>query len=180
MNFEFVPMNLEYAKEIINNWNYEGKYNIYSYVNEKEFLLDKETWGLGRFAVLNEKNDIIGELTIEFFRENSEDEEDEGYVKHEIVKNTLEEKYEMWVGWGLKPELCGIGLGKKFVDACVKFALKEYDYNGEYIRCGVAEFNKRAIKVYERAGFKVFNTSVGEIEKNEYRILSMRKKINME
>ncbi|MGO1372398.1 MAG: hypothetical protein ACTHVE_11185 [Senegalia sp. (in: firmicutes)] len=89
MKFNFVPMNLDYANEMIDNWKCEGEYNIYDYVNEKELLLDEESWGHGKFAVLNEKDELIGELTIEFFKEGEEDSEDEGYVEHKVVREIL-------------------------------------------------------------------------------------------
>ncbi|MGO1372397.1 MAG: GNAT family N-acetyltransferase [Senegalia sp. (in: firmicutes)] len=83
----------------------------------------------------------------------------------------------MWIGWGLKPELCGKGLGEKFVSACVDFAIKEYDYKGEYVHFGVAEFNKRAIKVYERLGFETFRECEGEIANKKLKIFQKRRKI---
>lgn len=83
----------------------------------------------------------------------------------------------MWMGWGLNPKLCGKGLGKKFVSQCVDFAAKEYDYKGEFVRCGVAAFNKRAIKVYERLGFETFRTCEGEIANEKFKIYHKRKKI---
>ncbi|MCM1989004.1 GNAT family N-acetyltransferase [Oceanirhabdus seepicola] len=177
MKFKFVPMNLEYAQEMIQNWKYDGEYHIYDYKNEEEFLLEKETWGLGKFAVLNEEDKLIGELNIEFFKEGEEDSEDEGYVEHEVVKNNPQNIYEMWMGWGLNPKLCGKGHGKKFVSQCIDFAVKEYDYKGEFVRCGVAAFNERAIKVYERVGFETFHIHEGEIANEKFKIYHMRKKL---
>ncbi|WP_035291028.1 GNAT family N-acetyltransferase [Clostridium sp. KNHs214] len=177
MKFKFVPMNLEYAKEMIDNWKYNGEYHIYDYINEEEFLLCKETWGVGRFAVLNEQDKLLGELTIEFFTEEDESSEDDGYVEYSIVRNNCENIYEMWIGWGLKPELCGKGLGVEFVSECINFAVREYDYKGEYVRCGVAAFNKRAIKVYEKLNFKTFHICEGEIANKKYKILQMQKSI---
>lgn len=41
MNFKFVAINGDYAREMINNWRYENEFSIYDYVNEKECLLVK-------------------------------------------------------------------------------------------------------------------------------------------
>ncbi|WDV48131.1 GNAT family N-acetyltransferase [Clostridiaceae bacterium M8S5] len=177
MKFKFDPMNLEYAREMIDNWKYDGEYHIYDYINEEECLLDKETWGLGRFAVLNEEDNLIGEVTIEFFEEEDEDSEDDGYVEHHVVKSNPQNIYEMWMGWGLKPELCGKGLGKEFISECIDFSVKEYDYKGEFIRCGVVAFNKRAIKLYKKLDFETFLVCEGEIAGKKHRVFRMRKKI---
>ena len=177
MKFKFIPMNLEYAKEMINNWKYDGKYHIYDYLNEEELLLDEKNWGVGRFAALDEENNLVGELTIEFFEEEDENSEDDGYVEHRVVRENPQNIYEMWTGWGLKPELCGKGIGLSFVLECTNFAVKEYNYKGKYVRCGVPAFNERAIKVYERAGYESFRTCQAEIENQSCKIIQMRKKI---
>lgn len=177
MIFKFVAMNKEYAREMINNWKYEGEYSIYDYINEAEWLLEEKNWGSGKFAVLNEEDTLVGELTIEFFEEVDENSEDDGYVEMETVKNNPDKIYEMWFGFGLKPELTGIGLGKEFVSTCLDFAVKHHNYKGDYIRFGVAEFNKRAIKVYKRIGFEVFSTHDGEIADEKLKILWMKKRL---
>ena len=179
MEFKFADMNYAYASEMINNWKYKDEYSIYDYCNEKEELLDESLWGLGRFAVLNEKNNLIGELTIEFFEEENEESEDDGYVEYETILNDDKKIYEMWMGWGLKPELCGKGLGKKFILSCIEFAVKKYDYHGDYIRCAVAEFNKRAIKVYEKLNFETFEICNVNIENKETKIFRMKKMIKI-
>lgn len=54
-------------------------------------------------------------------------------------------------GLGLRPELTGRGLGLDFFRAGLEFGRKRYD--PKLVRLFVAEFNARAIAVYERAGF---------------------------
>jgi len=121
MKFKFVPMNDNYAKTMINEWKYENEYSIYDYCNEAEDLLEKKNWGFSKLAVLNEKEILVGELSINFFREVEEDSDDDGYVDIDTVKDNPDINYEMWVGFGLEPNLTGIGLGKEFVSACVNF-----------------------------------------------------------
>lgn len=177
MNFKFVALNDDYASEMINNWKYGGEYSIYDYENEEEFLLNSKNWGVERFVALDENEKLVGELTIEFFREVDKDSEDDGYVDIQTVKDNPYEVYEMWIGFGLRPDLTGKGIGKEFISECVNFAVKQYKYKGDYVRLGVAEFNKRAIKTYEKVGFQVFDTYNGEIDGKKHKILWMRKRI---
>ena len=60
------------------------------------------------------------------------------------------------VGLGMRPELTGQGLGEEFVHAGLQFAESAYDPRA--FRLTVATFNRRAIRVYERAGFEPVET----------------------
>jgi len=55
------------------------------------------------------------------------------------------------VGVGLRPDLTGRGLGQSFLEAGLAFAKEQFTLT--HFTLSVAEFNTRAIKVYERAGF---------------------------
>jgi RimJ/RimL family protein N-acetyltransferase len=55
-------------------------------------------------------------------------------------------------GLGLRPDLTGRGLGLEFFRAGLEFGRERY--RPPLIRLYVAAFNERAIKVYERAGFR--------------------------
>jgi ribosomal-protein-alanine N-acetyltransferase len=177
MIFKFVALNENYAKEMIYNWKYEGEYSIYDYINEEEDLQEKENWGVRKFAVLNGNEELVGELTTEFFREVDKDSEDDGYIDIKTFNNNPDEVYEMWIGFGLRPDLTGKGIGKEFVSNCINFALKFHNYRGDYLRLGVAEFNKRAIKTYEKVGFEEFDIYNGEIGDKNLKILWMKKRL---
>ena len=150
MNFSVVPMNIKYANDMICNWKYDEIYHIYDYKYEEDDLLDKNKCGIEKFAVLNEKHVLVGELTVEFLKKKLNPHEEGCVVDYSIVKNEPNGNYDMWLGWGLKPELCGRGFGFKFISECIDFSLKKYNYNGEYVKCAVAVFNERAIKVYKK------------------------------
>jgi RimJ/RimL family protein N-acetyltransferase len=65
----------------------------------------------------------------------------------------LEEKGEaVEIGLGLRPNLTGHGLGAEFLEAGLDLARTRFP--GHPIILNVAAFNERAIKVYERAGFR--------------------------
>jgi ribosomal-protein-alanine N-acetyltransferase len=79
------------------------------------------------------------------------------------------EGQDLWLSIGLKPELTGQGLGEEFVSECIVFARSHYKLDKQTIKLEVALFNKRAIQVYQRAGFAELgkvkkNTHVGEME----------------
>ena len=60
------------------------------------------------------------------------------------------------VGLGMRPDLTGRGLGEEFVHAGLRFARETY--SPPAFRLTVAAFNRRAIRVYERAGFETVET----------------------
>jgi RimJ/RimL family protein N-acetyltransferase len=60
---------------------------------------------------------------------------------------------EVEYGLGLRPDLTGRGRGLRFVLAGLAFANEHYQPGRVVLH--VAEFNQRALRVYERAGFRV-------------------------
>ena len=59
----------------------------------------------------------------------------------------------------LLPEVRGIGLGKKIIEACIRFA-KEAGYQNIYIET-MPEL-KQAMNTYEKFGFRYLNAPMGE------------------
>ncbi len=55
------------------------------------------------------------------------------------------------IGLGMKPELTGCGLGDLFLAAILNHAIKKFDPT--IFRMTVANFNKRALRLYENFGF---------------------------
>ena len=70
-----------------------------------------------------------------------------GYIRF------IENKDFVLVGLGLKPSLCGQGLGNILMKLLKNECKKRY--GSKKIALEVRSFNKRAIKCYERSGFKI-------------------------
>jgi len=66
-------------------------------------------------------------------------------------------------GLGLRPDLTGQGLGLEFFLAGLAFARERYQPERVFLH--VAEFNQRALAVYERAGFRVVSSHVRTFER---------------
>jgi ribosomal-protein-alanine N-acetyltransferase len=66
-------------------------------------------------------------------------------------------------GLGLRPDLTGQGLGLEFFRAGLAFARERYRPQRVYLH--VAEFNERARRVYERAGFSVVSSHVRKFDR---------------
>lgn len=66
-------------------------------------------------------------------------------------------------GLGLRPDLVGRGLGLDFFLAGLAFARRRYGPRRVFLH--VAEFNDRARRVYERAGFSVISSHVRTFER---------------
>jgi [ribosomal protein S18]-alanine N-acetyltransferase len=80
------------------------------------------------------------------FAARSDDGDMIGFLYFEQKDDVLE------YGLGLRPDLTGRGLGLDFFRAGLEFGRDRY--RPALVRLYVAAFNARAIKVYERAGFR--------------------------
>ena len=174
MQFQFTAMTLEYACCVL-KWKYEGPYAFYDYDRSEEHILDASQWGNTLFAVLDESARLVGELTLGFL-----DGEEEWVSQADMNAGQLEGCI-LWIGFGMRPDLTGRGQGLSFVNACAEFAARftreRYQYPGEFIGLGVYQFNQRAIKVYERAGFVKFAERCPLINGQEYPSQRMKKRI---
>ncbi|MEG1255582.1 GNAT family N-acetyltransferase [Clostridium sp.] len=135
----------------IATWKYDGIYSFYDN-NRTE---GKKEWASNIykdenvFGIYNEKNELIGNCCFD------RDEDDN----------------QFYFGIQMRPDLTGKGLGKEVLEVVLEFGRKKY--NLEKIKLLVAKFNERAIKVYERLGFKVREEFVWNVNGGEYEFVEM-------
>jgi len=153
MHFNFLPMNETHAQAIA-AWHYEGIYSFYDMRQDPEDLaelLDPSNWKDKYFAVLDENSTLAG-----FF---SFDKEEDALV----------------IGLGLCPDCTGRGLGQAFMEAGLAFAVQRFGPTA--FRLSVAAFNRRAIRLYEKVGFKPDGTFMNETNGGQYEFLRMVKEV---
>ena len=152
MQFGFKAMDESYAHAIA-NWHYEGIYAFYDMdqdIEDLEELLDPHSWTGKYCAVVDECGELVGFFSFE--KEN-------GVVV---------------IGLGLRPDCTGEGLGQAFVEAGLEYAKQKFD--SSTFRLSVATFNQRAIRVYEKVGFKPDGVFMHETNDGQYEFLRMVRK----
>lgn len=133
MNLKLIEFSEQYAKESC-DWEYDGEYCIYNnptwdeVSNGKWAITIEEKRKKEFFAIVNDYNSLCGFIRLQ--------------NKNEFVL----------IGIGLKPSLCGQGLGNILMEL-LKQQCREL-YPGIKIVLEVRSFNERAIKCYKKAGFK--------------------------
>ena len=131
------PLTKEIVAEI-SEWEYEAPYEAYSFKgHHDEYLLDESIWGIEQFC-LTYDGIVLGQVACQYEGDN------------------------LWVGWSMAPELAGQGNGAEFVRRCVHEIRRAKDHTGR-ILLRVSARNKRAIKAYEKAGFRYVETILDEI-----------------
>jgi ribosomal-protein-alanine N-acetyltransferase len=75
------------------------------------------------------------------------------------------------VGLGLRPDRTGLGLGTAFLRAGLDHA--RASHRPERFSLAVATFNRRAIKVYERAGFTAVRTYMHHTNGGDWEFVEM-------
>lgn len=149
MQFYIEPLDQSTAEKIA-SWHYEDEYAFYDPEADPEDLaelLNPALRGESMFAV----RDGAGELVGFFAFQNKE-----GVVIF---------------GLGLHPDLTGKGLGADFVRAGLVFAQSRF--SPKTIQLHVAAFNKRAIKVYKRVGFREVEHYMNRTNGGEFDFIRM-------
>ena len=77
------------------------------------------------------------------------------------------------IGLGLHPELTGQGLGNGFLEAGLEYARRRF--TPKQFTLSVASFNRRAITVYERAGFAPFRIFTHWTNGGEWEFVEMQR-----
>jgi len=152
MNIEFRKPTENDAKDIA-TWKYEGIYSFYN--NDKTEA--KRKWASNihneenTFVMYNEKNELIGNCSFNY------DHDDKIFM----------------FGVQMRPSLTGKGLGTKVVETILNFGKEIYKFNE--LDLLVAKFNRRAITIYERLGFKTIDEFIWHVNDEEKEFIAMRK-----
>ena len=139
--------------EAVAAWRYPGEYSFYDSTadaNDLAELLDPVTRGDAHVAVDDPEGELVG-----FFSYKPGD-------PRTIV-----------IGLGLRPDHTGRGLGREFVEAGLEYGRARYA--PEEFSLAVATFNRRAITVYERAGFVPVRTYMHHTNGADWEFVEMRR-----
>jgi len=151
--FRVVPMTREYAL-IMLSWEYEAPYTFYNNADTDEELWTNELLDGSYVAVLNDDGKLAGHYA---YGPNAT--LPAGHAIGAYDTSALD------VGLGLRPDLTGHHLGLAFTHGCLEYARAHLSPTA--FRLSVVEWNKRAVRTYERAGFTAvtsFRSSTGEDE----------------
>lgn len=149
-------MTESYAKEIC-GWKYDGEYSVYNYPDWE--TCRKNKWNIADRRKLNREFRALvtqedgRDVLCGFLRLTSED----GAIN---------------LGLGLRPDLCGRGLGVELMT----IAINEYKrrFPRLALELDVRPFNKRAITCYMKSGFVVMGRFTGRTPAGETEFLHMR------
>jgi RimJ/RimL family protein N-acetyltransferase len=138
--FAFEPMGLAAARTVL-AWRYDGPYAVY---NADPARLEAETraWAApdsGCFAARDPTGALVGFCSFG--------------ADARVPGGDYTDAGALDVGLGLRPDLTGHGHGLAFVRAILRFGRRRF--RPVRFRLTVAAFNQRALRVYERAGFRV-------------------------
>jgi len=145
MAFTFRPLNENNAQTIL-HWHYEAPYDIYNLEssdseNILRYLLDPQ----------NAFHAIYGQQGhLEAYCSFGPD----GQVSGGDYSTPA-----LDIGLGVRPDLTGQGRGSEYVNAVIDFAL--HTYRPDRLRVTIAAFNRRALRVWEKAGFQVMQIFQG-------------------
>jgi [ribosomal protein S18]-alanine N-acetyltransferase len=139
--------------EAIACWHYPDPFSFYDWTsdpNDLAGLLDPTARGDDYVAVEDEAGSLIG-----FFH----------------FKRPHGPRLE--IGLGLHPEWTGQGLGRRFLEAGLEYARRRFA--PKQFTLSVASFNRRAITVYERAGFAPVRVFTHWTNGGEWEFIEMRR-----
>lgn len=148
------------AAQQINQWTYEEPYDLYSMSGDQE---DLDELMDGTYFAVYENAQLIGYFC---YGENAQ-------VPAGRKAGVYEETAYLDIGLGLHPKLTGNGKGFSFLSSGLAFGQAEYSAGN--FRLSVAGFNKRAIRLYENAGFEEAASFVNIIGEEEIEFFLMKK-----
>ena len=158
MRYIVKKMTKRQAKDI-STWKYDEPYSIYDMDGSKE-ILDELLDG-SYYAVTNEEDELIGYFCFGDAAQVPGGKQCGAYLGDDAID----------IGLGMRSDLTGKGMGLNFLYKGLKFAKETF--SSTHIRLTVATFNKRAIKVYEKSGFKKEKIFKSKTKKGDLEFMSM-------
>lgn len=155
---EFVEqINAKKIAQKIANWEYKPPYDIYN-MSGKEEAVEKIL--SNDYYKYSYKNILIGYFCFgnaaKVFNNKENIYKDEDYLD---------------IGIGLNPQFCNSGRGYNFFSKAIKAGNELYEQ--KKFRLTVAQFNKRAIKVYKKYGFRENNSFEAKQDNKTVQFLTM-------
>ncbi|WP_218672698.1 GNAT family N-acetyltransferase [Oceanobacillus timonensis] len=151
-NIQLKIMDQKEAMEIADCWKYNEPYDFYDMTADQEDyeeIIDPHQRTDTFYSVID-NNQLVGYFCL--FPKDS-------------AMNEIE------LGLGMKPGITGKGFGEQFVKEILSYIEKHFSF--QVIWLSVADFNQRAIKVYERAGFKYVTEKIQKTNGGEYLFIVM-------
>ena len=138
MSFFFSPINEDDARKIL-SWRYEKPYEFYNpdsseiEASVQEFLDPNNAY----YSITNSNNELVAHCCF-----GMEARVNGGDYSVEALD----------IGLGMRPDLTRRGLALRAMDAILNFGRATFAPN--LFRVTVAEFNKQALRICDKAGFK--------------------------
>lgn len=135
---QIVPINAAQVQAFL-RWRYEPPYEVYNFDadaddSSPDYFLDP---AIACHALLDETGEMVGFCT---------------FGKDGQVPGGDYSADALDIGMGMRPDLTGQGHGAAFRDAVIDFAL--HTFAPTMLRVTIANFNERAKRVWEGAGFE--------------------------
>ena len=139
MALRIVPITADFVREIL-SWRYEPPYDFYNFVIAPENVEKEIAYFL---APENRFRQVMRDgVPIAGFSLGLDGQVPGGDYSAEALD----------IGLGVRPDLTGQGLGSEIVRAVTDFAIKLDAPSA--LRVTIAAFNERALRVWQKAGFR--------------------------
>ena len=163
MKLTFQLIDEQTARTIL-NWRYEPPYDLYNldpenFESELEMLLDAEN---RYYTLWDESNSIIGYCC---------------FGGEAQVSGGDYSQKGLDLGMELRPDRTGQGQGTQFIQALVAFA--QQNFQAEQLRVTIAAFNQRALRAWQKAGFKAIGEFSRRSDSQRFVILMRKGSVNI-
>ncbi|OAX50251.1 GNAT family N-acetyltransferase [Paenibacillus sp. AD87] len=162
MLLSYHPMKIADAGKIV-TWKYEEEYAMYSFSESNEDI--QELMNGEYFSVLDELERLVGFICCG----------ESARVPGGTSIGLYQEEGYLDIGLGLDPDLTGQKIGSVFLKQSLVFL--QNHFKSSQFRLVVATFNERAIKVYERTGFKRDKKFYSKVHDEDRLFISMKMKM---